>query len=288
MPTPAAGGRVIDAHHHLWQVSRQDQPWRTHQHAAIARDFEPEHLRPELARAGVDSTVLVQSVDSPEENDRLAEYARQAPFVAGFVGWLPLARPEAARAELDRIETGALCGVRTLVARDPLGWLTEPGTVRLCHELAERGLAWDVVPVTDEQVRAVTALAGAVPELRIVIDHLARPPVERGDHRAWSERLAALAAHPAVALKVSVGIDVLTAWEHWDRDALLPHVAEAVRHFGPERLMLASNWPVSLLRRDYVGTLADLTDLLARAGLGARAVAMVRGQTAAHWYGIGA
>ncbi|WP_062207132.1 amidohydrolase [Streptomyces sp. NBRC 109706] len=287
MPSSTGGG-VIDAHHHLWQVSRQDQPWRTHHHAAIARDFEPEQLRPELEAAGVDATILVQSVDSAEENDRIADYARRAPFVAGLVGWLPLAQPDAARVELSRFTPEALCGVRTLVARDPLHWLTEPGTVDLCQELAERGLAWDVVPVTDEQVRAVTALAGAVPGLRIVVDHLARPPVESGDRRAWSERLAALAAHPGVALKVSVGIDVLTAWERWDADALLPHVTEAVRYFGPERLMLASNWPVSLLRRDYLGTLTDLTELLVRAGLDEDALAQARGGTAARWYGVGA
>ncbi|UED84450.1 amidohydrolase family protein [Streptomyces profundus] len=285
---PAGTARVIDAHHHFWQVSRQDQPWRTHQHHGIARDFEPEQLRPELTAAGVDATILVQSVDSAEENDRIVDYARRASFVAGLVGWLPLARPEAARAELGRLTADALCGVRTLVARDPLDWLTEPATVDLCHELAERGLAWDVVPVTDQQVRAVTALAGAVPGLRIVVDHLARPPVERGDLRAWADRLAALAAHPAVALKVSVGIDVLTAWERWDADALLPHVTEAVRYFGPERLMLASNWPVSLLRRDYVGTLSDLSDLLVRSGLDEESLAQVRGQTAARWYGVGA
>ncbi|RMI42855.1 amidohydrolase family protein [Streptomyces triticirhizae] len=283
---------TIDAHHHFWRVARQAQPWRDpHHHAAIARDFEPEHLAGELAAAGVDATVLVQSVDSAEENDRLAAYAARAPFVAGLVGWLPLAEPAAAHRELDRFRADALCGVRTLVGRDPLRWLRDPATVELCERLAERGLCWDVVPVTPEQVSAVGELAEAVPGLRIVVDHLARPPVERGapgEAADWSARLAALAANPGVALKVSVGIDVLTAWERWDAAALRPFVAEAVRHFGPERLMLASNWPVSLLRRDYGGTLADLAALLADAGLDEDGLARVRGETAARWYGVAA
>lgn len=283
---------TIDAHHHFWRVARQEQPWRDpHHHGAIARDFEPGQLAGELAAAGVDATVLVQSVDSAEENDRLAAYAAEAPFVAGLVGWLPLAQPVAARKELDRFRADALCGVRTLVGRDPLRWLNEPATVALCRELAERGLCWDVVPVTPEQVAAVGELAEAVPALRIVVDHLARPPVERGrpaETAAWSARLAALAAHPGVALKVSVGIDVLTAWERWDAAALRPYVARVVRHFGPERLMLASNWPVSLLRRDYAGTLTDLTALLAEAGLDDDGLALARGGTAARWYGVAA
>ncbi|MDT0446982.1 amidohydrolase family protein [Streptomyces johnsoniae] len=286
-PPVAAAAPVIDSHHHFWRVARQHQAWRTAEHHAIERDYDPADLRAELAAAGVDATVLVQSVDTEEENDRLAAYAtRAADYVAAVVGWLPLAAPDAARAELARFTHPLLRGVRTLVARDPLDWLTAPGSLALFRDLADRGLTWDVVPLTPEQVRNITALAEAVPGLRIVVDHLARPPVETGERAPWAARLAALAAQPGVALKVSVGIDVLTAWPRWDADALLPYVAHAVEVFGPERLMLASNWPVVLLRRDYGGALADLTAVLSRAGVGKDGLAQIRGATAARWYGV--
>ncbi|WP_183091475.1 amidohydrolase family protein [Streptomyces radicis] len=285
--TAALPPRVIDAHQHFWRVALQSQSWRTGAHAAIDRDYAPADLRPALAAAGVDATVLVQSVDGPEENDRLAAYAAQAPdIVAALVGWLPLADPAAARAELARFAHPALRGVRALVARDPLDWLATPSVVGLFRELAARGLAWDVVPVTAEQTRRVTALAEAVPELRIVVDHLARPPVDSGAFEPWASHLSALAAHPGVACKVSIGIDVLTAWPRWDADALLPYVAHAVEAFGPERLMLASNWPVVLLRRDHRGALADLGAVLSRAGVGPDGLAEIRGHTAARWYGV--
>jgi L-fuconolactonase len=270
----------IDTHHHFWQTARQEQPWRSPTDTLLAADFEPADLAPLLKATGVDATVLVESVDSPEENDRLAEYAAAFPQVAGVVGWLPLADPATARAELARADRSRWCGVRCLVGREPLDWLD----TGLMAELATADLAWDVVAVTDAQVQAVVALARRVPELRIVVDHLARPPLETGDLDGWAARLAALAACPNVALKVSIGIDLLTAWPRWDRAALVPAVAHAMAAFGPDRLMLASNWPVVTLRADYATALRDLDAAVAAVGVDAEGLAEVRGGTAVRWY----
>ena len=270
----------IDTHHHFWQTARQEQPWRSPTHTALAADFEPADLAPLLKATGVDATVLVESVDSPEENGRLAEYAAALPQVAGVVGWLPLADPATARAELARADRARWCGVRCLVGREPLAWLD----TGLMAELATADLAWDVVAVTDAQVEAVVALARRVPELRIVVDHLARPPLETGELDGWAARLAALAACPNVALKVSIGIDLLTSWPRWDAAALAPVVAHAVAAFGPDRLMLASNWPVVTLRADYATALRDLDAAVVATGVDEAGLADVRGGTAVRWY----
>ena len=276
----------IDTHHHFWQTARQEQPWRSAAHTGLATDFEPADLVPLLDRAGIDATVLVESVDTPEENDRLAAYAAAFPRVAGVVGWLPVADAAAARIELARADRARWCGVRCLVAREPLPWLESPDTIALMADLAAEGLAWDVVPVTDEQAAAVIALAERVPQLRIVVDHLARPPLDTGDADGWSARLTALAACENIAMKVSVGIDVLTAWARWDPAALAPYVERAVKAFGPQRLMLASNWPVVTLKAEYVPALTDLDAALVACGLDADGLAAVRGGTALRWYGL--
>jgi L-fuconolactonase len=132
----------------------------------------------------------------------------------------------------------------------------------------------------------VVALARRVPELRIVVDHLARPPLETGDLDGWSDRLAALAACPNVALKLSIGIDLLTSWERWDPTAIAPAVAHAVKAFGPDRLMLASNWPVVTLRADYATALRDLEAAVVGAGVDDAGLAEVRAGTARRWYGL--
>jgi len=280
--------RPVDAHHHYWRLAEQAQSWRTAAHAAIERDYEPADLAGELQAAGVGATVLVESVDTAAENDRLREYAATTPTVAGVVAWLPVRDPAAARAELDRIaDLPRLAGVRCLVGREPLDWLAEPAVRALLAEVAARGLAWDVVAVTPEQVAAVCALAAAVPELRIVVDHLARPPLDGGEWAPWERGVRALAAEPGIALKVSIGVDLLTAWDAWDAAALRRPVATAVEHLTPRRLMLASNWPVVELRRPYGGAWADQRAALEAAGVAGDDLAAVLGGTAEHWYRLG-
>jgi len=279
---------TVDAHQHYWKVAAQEQPWRTSAHGSIDRDYEPADLAPELAAAGVDATVLMQSVDSPEENDRLAAYAASTPTVAGVVGWLPLQDAGAARRELVRAADATWCGVRCLVARDPMEWLATPESVALFREVAARDVAWDVVPITAEQVEAVVRLADAVPELRIVVDHLARPPLDTGGWQPWADLIGRLAACPSVALKVSVGIDALTAWPQWQPDVLAPYVRHVLDSFGPDRLMLASNWPVVLLRAPYGQAWADLSAALVGAGASPEDMDLMTGGTAQRWYGLSA
>ena len=290
---PAEPGRsatvpVIDAHQHYWRFGEADQSaWRTPAHRAIERDYGPADLAPELSVCGVDATVLMQSVDEPAENDRLRDYARAAGTVAGVVGWLPLSDPEAARAEWQRADTTAWCGVRTLIGRDPLAWLADPAVLDLFGDLAREGLVWDVVPITAEQVAAVARLAETVPELRLVVDHLSRPPLDSGAWQPWADQVAELARCPGVACKVSVGVDALTAWSRWQPEVLRPYVAHVLESFGPGRLMLASNWPVVLLRATYAQAWADLTAALVGAGAQAADLSQITGGTAERWYRLG-
>lgn len=275
--------QIIDAHHHFWKTAAQEQPWRTHAHSALERDFEPSDLIPELDRAGIDGTVVMQSVDEPAENDRLAIYAKER-RVAGIVAWLPIKRPDTALMELDRNGIGKLCGVRCLIADDPLDWLTQPAAIDLFRAIAARDIAWDVVPITIAQTKQVIALARAVPELRIVIDHLGRPPIDSLGWEPWAKHIQELALCPNVAIKLSVGIDALTQWSSWSPEDLHPYVTFVCEKFGSDRLMLASNWPVVLLRTSYANAWRDLTTLAVKQFSTQPERADVLGASAKRWY----
>ncbi len=252
---------TIDAHQHFWRTAAQHQPWRAPEHAALECDFEPSDLLPELKAAGIDSTVVMQSVDEHAENERLAEYATAA-RVGGVVGWVPLHDARAAVTELSSMSIPKLCGIRSLIADDPIEWLTSPNTVAFFRDAIARGLAWDVVPITAEQTRQVIKLAELLPDLRIIVDHLGRPPLDSDGWEPWATNMTELAQSPGVAVKVSVGINALTAWRAWDEQALQPYVQFACEQFGARRLMLASNWPVVLLRTSYERAWKDLTTLI--------------------------
>ena len=278
--------KVIDAHHHFWRTAEQEQPWRQAAHTRLERDFEPLDLIPELDRAEVGSTILMQSVDEPAENQRLAAYASH-PRIAGVVAWLPLQDTAAARAELAALRIPKLVGVRCLVARDPMEWLSSPSSVALFQEIADRRLVWDVVPITLEQTRAVLELAKRVPTLRIVVDHLGRPPLENQGWEPWASHIRELASCPNVALKVSVGIDALTAWSGWDPSVLEPYIRFVTETLGPRRLMLASNWPVILLRTTYHQAWTDLSRLVFDLLEDQEDREAVLGGTAERWYRLG-
>ena len=277
---------VVDTHHHFWRLDEQQQHWRTPQHGAIAADYLPADLEGELRRSGVDATVLVEAVDTAAENDRLREHARAVPFVAGLVGWLPLPDPREARQELARSRSPDLRGVRCLVGRDPLDRLEQPEAISLFRALADEGLAWDVVVVTAAQTHSVARIARAVPSLRVVVDHLARPPLETAGWQPWADHIRRLSDCPNVALKLSIGVDVLTAWRAWAAAELAPYVALAVECFGPSRLMLASNWPVVLLRQTYERAWGDLVESVKLAGVAGAELGEVLGGTAMRWYDL--
>jgi L-fuconolactonase len=277
--------RTIDAHQHFWQTALQDQPWRQQSHTQLERDFEQADLTPELDSTGIDTTILMQSVDEPAENIRLADYAT-SPRVAGVVAWLPLQDTEAARQELAALQIPKLVGVRCLIADDPLEWLNSDDSIVLFRAIAARKLVWDVVPITREQTQATLELARTIPELRIVIDHLGRPPVETQGWEPWASNMRALASCPNVAVKVSVGINALTAWNSWDITALSRYVDLIAAEFGADRMMLASNWPVILLRTTYDQAWRDLSQVVFHLFPEEHDRAALLGRTAENWYGL--
>ncbi|MEE9095766.1 amidohydrolase family protein [Pseudarthrobacter phenanthrenivorans] len=274
---------TIDAHHHFWTAAPPGHPRQSAVHTVLDQNYGPEDLIGKMQSAGVDGTVLIQSRNEASENDRLSAYATYD-FVRGVVAWLPLDHPEAAYRELDRLDPSKLCGVRHLVADDPLDWANRASSISLFRDIARRGLAWDIVAVTPMQVVNVLKLAAAVPELMIVIDHLARPPLGSKGREPWARQIKDLAQCPTIAVKVSVGINSLLEWPTWTNNELLPYIDWACLHFGPTRLMLASNWPVVLLRANYDAAWNGLVSTICQLLPAQQDQNFLRGETAQNWY----
>ena len=84
--------RRIDAHCHFWQLSRGDYGWLTGDDASLApirRDFLPADY-PGDARL-----IVVQAAPTMAETDFLLALASRQPPIAGVVGWVDLAAPDA-------------------------------------------------------------------------------------------------------------------------------------------------------------------------------------------------
>jgi L-fuconolactonase len=243
---------VVDAHQHFIDPARTDYPWLTPDLGAIARRFAPQDLAPELAAAGVDRTVLVQTLSSVEETGEFLATAAATPFIAGVVGWVDLTEPGVA-ASIERVRAGPagdrLVGIRHQVHDEPdPAWLLRPDVGRGLAAVASAGLAYDLLVRVREMPAALT-VARERPDLRIVIDHLAKPPIRSGDLRAWAARLRPFGELDQVWCKLS-GL-VTEAESDWQVADLVPAVEVALEVFGPSRLIFGSDWPVCLLASTY-------------------------------------
>jgi L-fuconolactonase len=235
------GRAVVDAHLHIWNLERSDYAWLTPELGPLYATYTPEQAGAELETAGIDAAVLVQAEDSERDTELMLEAADRHPWIAGVVGWVELDAPELGALE-------GLCGVRHLVHDDPRDdFLLLPTVRRSLQELADRGLPFDVPDAWPRHLAATADLAAAIPDLRIVVDHLGKPPFA-GDWERWRATLGAVAAHPNTVAKVS-GLQV--PGRPFTAHAVRPAWEVALELFGPERLMWGSDWPLTVLTGGY-------------------------------------
>ena len=276
-------GRRVDAHHHLWQTSVRRHAWLDGDDtAAIRRDFTPADLR--AAAAGIDATVLVQVLPDLEESVEFLATAAAEPLIAGVVGWIDLTGSPSEDLERLRSAPGGelLTGIRHLVQAEPdPRWLEREDVLAGLAAVRDAGLVYDLL-VLPHQLPAATAAVRALPDLTFVLDHLAKPPIASGDLEPWATELATLAREPNVVAKLS-GL-VTEAGRPWRVEDLRPYADTALTAFGPDRLMLGSDWPVCLLAGTYAEVMDAADSLLEDLTPSERDA--VRGGTASRVYGL--
>ena len=252
----------------------------------LQRSFSLDDVRGDQAAADVVGTVLVQCVDDVDETSELLEIAAREPFVRGVVGWLDLDAASFADdlAALREAPGGdRLLGLRHQLQVEPdKGWLERAGVRRSLAVLGDAGLAYDVV-VSPEQLRQVVATARELPGLRFVLDHCGNPPLRDGDLGGWRRDLAAVAALPNTAVKLS-GLVTHGTWGAAGADEVRPVVDHVLGSFGPARTAFGSDWPVCRLSAPYEEVVA-LTEAVI-ADLSPEDRNLVWSGAATAWYGL--
>jgi len=241
---------MIDSHQHFWQVGRFDYPWMTSDLGVLYRDYLPDDLSPILQQNGITQTVLVQASNSIAESRWLLDIADSNHFIAAVVGWVDLTSPNIDE-QLDELSGHSkFKGVRHLVESEPNDdWLTQHTVLSGLQKLSVRGLSYDLL-VHTRHLKHVSIVAETCPELALVTDHLAKPPIARNEIKEWSRSLALLARYSNIHCKLS-GLVTEANWHAWKTDDLRPFVDCALELFGADRLMFGSDYPVCLLAASY-------------------------------------
>ena len=250
-PAPAAAprpARIIDTHTHFYDPSRpQGVPWPPKQDAVLYRTVLPKDYRALPVPQRINGTVVVEASTWVEDNQWILDIAARDPFIVGLVGNLPLGTPGFA-AHLKRFAANPLFRGARIRDGSFEKLLGERAFINDLRDVAERGLSFDV-HFPPSWVEPSLRLAQLVPNLRLIINHAAGADVTgKEPGTEWHRLMEKLAAHPQVFMKVS-GLVEGTKRRKGDApadvDFYRPVLDILWKLFGADRLVYASNWPVS-------------------------------------------
>jgi predicted TIM-barrel fold metal-dependent hydrolase len=269
--------KIVDAHMHLWDLSRVSYPWLTPplpvgitgDVSSIARDYLlDDYLRDTAAadtRVQVTRIVHVEAganpADSLAETRWLQSIADARGFPQAIVAHAELEKPHAAGLLAEHAAHPNVRGIRQI-----LNWHPDPAKTYTRRDLladeswhrgfallSRHGFSFDL-QIYPSQMPAAARLAARHPDTPLILNHTGMPvDKDAPGIAAWRAGMRSLAAQPNVSVKVS-GLAMLD-W-HWTRESLKPFVLETLETFGADRVMMASNFPVDRL----FGSFASFTD----------------------------
>ena len=245
--------------------------------------FEPPTLAPSLAAHRIDRTVLVQAAGLDSDTDYLFELADGVAWVGAVTAWLPLADPSRCRRRLaELVRHSKFRAVRHLI-HDELDphWIMQPEVLESLALVVESRLILELPVVFPHHFRDTAELARRFPDLRLVIDHLGKPPIGSDRMDEWEALIRSCASHRNVYAKIS-GLNTSMGRADWDVDDLIDPVKVAIDSFGPDRLMCGSDWPVALLNGDYDRVWGTLVEVLER--VAPESAPLILGETARDLY----
>lgn len=271
---------MIDAHQHFWTITRTDYGWLTPEKETLYRDHLPADLAPLHDAAGIERSVLVQAAPTVAESTFLLEIARETSFVAGVVGWVRLDQGDVGD-HLDALQSaGPLVGVRPMIQDLPDDtWMLDASVARGLAEVQRRGLAFDAL-VFPRHLRHLRVLLDRNPDLRVVIDHGAKPDIAAGAFDDWAEAMTTIASETHAHCKLS-GL-VTEAGNDPSEEKIRPYTAHLLECFGAGRLMWGSDWPVVELAGGFAGWWEMTQQLLGERNDAERAA--ILGESAASFY----
>ena len=273
----------IDGHQHFWTTQRDDYGWLTPDLEALYRDFVPEDLQPLLDQAGVDHTVLVQAAATTDETRYLLGIAEYHSIVAGVVGWIDMDSTDDAITTLDEfVLHPKFVGIRPMIQEIPdPAWIDRPELGIVLDALIEKNVCFDAL-VRSVHLPFLLNCLSRHPDLRVVIDHGAKPNIAAGEWQPWADGIAAIATQTSAFCKISGLITEADSSQTYDD--VMPYLDHLLEVFGSERLIWGSDWPVLNLAGDYDGWHAASIERLSQ--LAVQDQENILGHNAIRFYGL--
>ena len=253
----------IDSHQHFWNYNPRQYTWMKDGMEILQRDFTPQDLATAQAEIGFDGSVAVQARMTLDETRWLLELAAQHETIRGVVGYVDLLSPQAGD-QLDEFKDNPKCvGMRHVVHDEPDDhFMLRADFLNGLEELSRRDLAYDLL-LFEKHLAVAIEVVSRFPNLRFVVDHISKPLIREGVLAPWDDHIRDLALFENVTCKLS-GMVTEADWERWTPDDLEPYMSVVLEAFGPDRLMIGSDWPVCLVAGSYGSVMSVVIDFIER------------------------
>ncbi len=252
----------IDSHQHYWHFNTADYGWMGEDMSVIKRDFLPTDLLPELKSIDFDGSVAVQARQSLEETNWLLQLADEHPHIKGVVGWLDLQSEQAEEQIAAFAKHPKAVGVRHVIHdEEDIDFMLRPSFIRGVQLLEKYHLAYDILIFPKHLTNTIEFVKQFSDKQTFVVDHIAKPLIKDGIVSPWKEDIAALATFPNVYCKVS-GMVTEADWNTWTPENIRPYLDVIMQAFGPERILIGSDWPVCLVAGKYSEVMQVVTDYI--------------------------
>lgn len=240
----------VDSHQHFWELQRNDYGWLTTDLKPLYRNFLPADLIPHLEATNTSKTVLVQAAPTLAETLYLLELAEDYEFIAGVVGWVDMEKPEVVSDILKMKQNPLFLGIRPMIQEIPdPDWMLRPELQAIYDKLASLDLTFDAL-VKPGHLPNLYTLLRRHPQLRVVVDHGAKPNIANNKFQPWADDIETIASNTNAYCKLS---GLLTeAGDKPTYEKIQPYMQHLLKCFGSERLMWGSDWPVLELAADYI------------------------------------
>ena len=253
---------IIDAHVHFYDVEKLNYSWMPNvpslNHTSLIKDFDQARGKVE-----VDGIVFVEVDIDPglhiEEAKFVAGLAEADKRLSAIVAHAPLEKGRAIEADLEKLShIQGVKGIRRLIQGevDP-SMCIAPDFVDAVNLLPKYGMSFDIC-IRHYQLVYAIELIKKCPNVRFILDHIAKPDIKNGLMDPWKSQIREMAKLPNVVCKVS-GVATEADHQAWTREQLRPYIDHVIESFGFDRVMFGSDWTVATLALDYP-TWVDILD----------------------------
>ena len=246
---------IIDAHLHLWDTDNLSYPWLKDV-PMLNKSFLLNDYNKACQGLEVEKMIFMQCECDPsqykEEVQWVTQLAEKESRLQGIIAWAPLEKGEDVRLEIMDLKANPLVkGIRRIIQFEPdFDFCLRPDFIRGVNMLKEYDLTFDIC-ISNIHNKNVLKFLEKCPDVPMILDHIGKPDIKNQIFDPWRDEIREMARFDNVYCKLS-SLATEANHQNWTINDLRPYAEHIMDCFGADRVIYASDWPVSTQAADII------------------------------------